>query len=125
MNENILPKRERLVMDIVHALGNVTVADVQSSLPDAPTYAATRMLLQRLQKKGLLTFEQDGPRYVYSASEPRHTAAANAWERLIATFFDGSAISAVSSLLGHSQLSAEEIEELEAMIKTKKAERGD
>ena len=43
-----LPRREQEALDIVYALGNATVRDVQAALPDEPSYSATRMLLQRL-----------------------------------------------------------------------------
>ena len=56
-----LTRLERLVMDIVYARSRVSVADVQAELPGESSYSATRMLLQRLEKKGLVNFETDGP----------------------------------------------------------------
>jgi BlaI family penicillinase repressor len=120
-----LSRRERQVMDVVYAGGRVTVADVQQRLPDRPTYSATRMLLQRLHKKGLLTFVMEGPRYVYSATAPKSAAGREALARLVRTFFDGSKARAVSALLGTSpeSLSDAEIGELEKLVQAAKARR--
>lgn len=124
-NKNELSKRERQVMDIVYANGSVSVSDVQSYLPDEPTYSATRMLMQRLQKKELLTFVMDGPKYIYSASAPRQTAGRAALAKLMNTFFDGSKTNTFNALLGISSetLSDEELDELEQVIAKAKEKR--
>ena len=62
MKMESLPKREREVMDLVYLLEQADVRDVQQQLVRQPTYSATRMLLQRLHKKGLLQAERDGNR---------------------------------------------------------------
>ena len=120
-----LPRREREVMDVVFAKEKVSVADVQAQLSDAPTYSATRMLLQRLYKKGLVTFEMQGPKYIYRASTPKVAAGKAAWTRLVKTFFDGSTASAFNALLGPSSetLSDDELAELEKLIAQVKARR--
>ncbi len=112
-------------MDIVYAKGRVSAADLQAELPDDPSYSATRMLLQRLQKKGLLLFETDGPRYIYKASTPKTKAVKSAWNRLVQTFFGGSTVNAFSALLGASSesMSDEEFEALEAEIARAKEQR--
>ena len=124
-NEQKLSRRERQVMDIVYAKGRVSAADLQAELPDEPSYSATRMLLQRLQKKGLLSFETDGPRYIYKASTPKITAVKSAWNRLVQTFFAGSTVNAFSALLGASSesMTDEEFEALEAEIARAKEQR--
>lgn len=120
-----LSRRERQVMDIVFANSRVSVADVQAHLPDDPTYSATRMLMQRLQKKGLLTFVMDGPRYLYSASTPKAKAGKAAWMKLVRTFFDGSSANAFNALFGASSesLSDAELAELENLVAQAKAKR--
>ena len=124
-SEQKLSRRERQVMDIVYAKGRVSAADLQAALPDDPSYSATRMLLQRLQKKDLLSFETDGPRYIYKASTPKTTAVKSAWNRLVQTFFGGSAVNAFSALLGASSesMTDEEFEALEAEIARAKEQR--
>ncbi len=119
-----LPRREQQALDIVYALGNATVKDVQAALPDDPTYSATRMLLQRLHKKSLLEIEQDGAKYLYHPRTPKVAAGRDALRRLLKTFFDGSAATALSSLLEDESISADEMAELEALIaKAKRSDR--
>lgn len=120
-----LPRRERQVMDIVYARGPVSVADVQAELPDQPTYSATRMLLQRLHKKGLLNHQVDGPKYIYSPVRPKLRASRDAWQGLVQTFFGGSSVAAFSALLGDSseELTEAELAELEALVAEAKRQR--
>ena len=119
-----LSKRERQVMDIVYARGAVTVADVQAELVDSPSQAATRMLLQRLHKKGVLEASQDGPRYIYRPQLSKVRAARAALGRLLQTFFDGSPTKAMTALLGESdQISDEELDNLERLVREAKARR--
>ena len=125
MKNKLLTRREREVMDIVYARGRVSAGELQTLLPDQPTYSATRMLLQRLQKKGLVTFESDGPKYIYSPVTPRSRAGTAAWARLVQTFFGGSSASAFSSLLGATSqsLSNDELDQLEDLIAKAKEQR--
>ncbi|MHC4984405.1 MAG: BlaI/MecI/CopY family transcriptional regulator, partial [Planctomycetota bacterium] len=61
-NESIhLSRRERQVMDVVYELGQATVAEVRSRVPDPPSYSAVRALLRVLEQKGHLKHKQDGP----------------------------------------------------------------
>ena len=118
-----LPRREQEALDIVYALGNATVRDVQAALPDEPSYSATRMLLQRLHKKSLLEVERDGAKYLYHPRTPKLAAGRVALQRLLKTFFDGSPATALSSLLDDESISADEMAELEALIaKAKRSE---
>ena len=119
MNNNVplaLPKKERAVLEVVFRLEQASVNDVLAAYPEGQSYAATRMLLQRLHKKGLLQAERDGHRYLYSATSKKSAAGKSALRNLISTFFRGSAVHAVSSLLTHEELSTDELDELEEMI---------
>ena len=119
-----LSKRERQVMDIVYAHGAATVADVQAELVDSPSLAATRMLLQRLHKKGVLEASQDGPRYLYSPRVAKVRAARSAVGRLLQTFFDGSRSKAMTALLGNpDEITDEELEHLEALVRDARQRR--
>ena len=119
-----LSRREREVVDLLFSMGTATVGDVQRALSDQPSYAATRMVLQRLHKKGELEVSQEGKKYLYRTVTPKEKAGLAALRSLLETFFRGSATSAVSALLGDRQkVSDAEIEELEALIRKAKAER--
>ena len=105
-------------MDILHSRGEASAHDVQATLPDAPSYSTVRALLARLLDKGVVQKRQEGAKYIYSPSQDRQQASSNALQRVVKTFFDGSATKAVSALLGggNKRLTDEEIEELEKLI---------
>jgi predicted transcriptional regulator len=112
-------RRERQIMDFIYARGEVTAAEVEQGLPDAPSYSAVRALLRILVDKGFLRHRQEGPRYIYQPTEPREKASRSALKNVLQTFFQGSLANAVSSLVdGRSgRLSSEELKRLEAIIK--------
>ena len=94
-----LGRRERQIMDIVFKLGRATVGEVQSELPDPPSYSAVRAMLGFLEDKGYLRHEQNGLKYVYIPTTDRQKARASALEHLVKTFFGGSATEAAAALI--------------------------
>lgn len=111
-----LGRRERQIMDIVYRRGRATAAEVLADLPDPPTYTAVRGMLRHLEDKGLVRHDQDGPRYVYSATSPVREVRATAMAHLVRTFFDGSASTAVAALLSSKRLSRDEYERLAKLL---------
>ena len=112
-------------MDILYELGEATAADVRERLPQAPSYSAVRALLRKLMDKGHVDYRQDGAKYVYRPVLPKQEAKRGAVQRLLDTFFDGSAGNAVVNLLGEEgkDLSVEDIDEIEAMLAKLKAKK--
>ena len=88
-------------MDIVFGSGsgNATATEVRDRMTDAPSYSAVRATLRILEQKGVLKHEHDGKRYVYRPTLHPMKARRNAIEHLVNTFFDGSAVGAVLTLL--------------------------
>jgi BlaI family transcriptional regulator, penicillinase repressor len=113
-----LTRRERQIMDVLYRRESATAADVQAELPDPPSYSAVRALLRKLEEKGHVRHEWDGPRYVYRPTLPRESARDGALDRLIATFFGGSAVGTIAALLDRasSELGEEDLAELERLI---------
>ncbi len=113
-----LSRRERQILDVIYAKGRATAADVTAELPDAPTYTTVRGLLRILEEKGHVRHEDDGGRYVYSASLPREAAGASQLQHVVRTFFDGSASKAMAAFLGSARegLSEEELARLRAVV---------
>jgi BlaI family transcriptional regulator, penicillinase repressor len=122
-NSHHLSRRERQIMDIIYARGEAAAAEVHEALPDAPSYSAVRTLLRILEEKGHLKHREDGPRYVFMPTEPRAKASRSALKRVVQTFFDGSLSNAVAALVDGDggKLSAEELQRIEAIIKSAKA----
>jgi len=119
-----LSRRESQIMDAIYHLGEATVADVLAELPDPPAYNAVRVTLGILEDKGYVAHQRDGKRFVYTPVVPRDEAERSALEHVIQTFFDGSTPRAFSALLGisASDLSPEDLDELQAMIRQAKKE---
>jgi BlaI family transcriptional regulator, penicillinase repressor len=113
-----LTRRERQIMDVVYARGQVTVSEVHEELPAAPTYSAVRAMLRKLEEKGHLKHDAHGPRYVYEPTMPREAARENALERLVRTFFDGSPSKTVAALLDlkGEELTDRELDDLAGLI---------
>ena len=116
--EQNLSRRERQIMDILFTQGRATAAEVQSALPDPPSYSAVRAMLRILEEKGHIRHQQDGPRYVYAPTVARENAKKSAIHHVLKTFFDGSASQAISTLLDDdaSKLSEAELDRLAHMI---------
>lgn len=119
-----LSRRERQIMDIVYRRGAATAAEIQEDMADAPSYSAVRAMLRVLEEKGQLRHQQDGLRYVFTATTPRESARRAALRHLLATFFEGSAEQAVATLLDVSRpkLSDEELARLSELIDQAKKE---
>lgn len=94
-----LGRRERQIVEAVYRLRRATVADVLEALPDPPTYSAVRAMLGKLEHKGYLRHQEQGPRYVYLPSVSTDRARRTALRDLVDTFFDGSAEDAVLALV--------------------------
>jgi predicted transcriptional regulator len=120
----LLTKRERQIMDVLYRLGRATAAEVMARLAGAPGYSTVRTQLRVLERKGHVRHEEEGLRYVYMPTVPRHSARRSALKHLVDTFFDGSPSQAVSALLGGeaSRVTDEELARIEALVKNARIE---
>ena len=118
-NELHFSRRERQIMDVLHAKGAAAAAEIRADLPDAPGYSAVRALLRILEEKGHVKHRQDGPRYIYLPCVSRENASRSALKRLVTTFFQGSVSQAMAALLesADTRLSEAELDKLRQMIK--------
>lgn len=113
-----LSRRERQIMDVLYRLHRAPVADVLAGMPEPPSYSSVRAMLGKLEAKGYVTHEQDGPRYVYVPTTPRDEAREGALTRIVRTFFEGSAGKAAAAMLEleSGSMTDEELDELAARI---------
>jgi predicted transcriptional regulator len=95
-----LTKRERQIMDILYRRGRATASDIRRELHGAPSDSTVRTQLRVLEGKGHVRHEEQGLRFVYMPTVPRHSARRSALRHLVDTFFDGSSAKAVAALLG-------------------------
>jgi predicted transcriptional regulator len=124
MNET-LSRRERQVMDILFSLGRASGPEIQERLPGQPSYSGVRTILRVLERKGHVRHIEEGMRYIYLPVMTREKAAKSAIDRLVTTFFGGSAKAAAAAFVdpSTSQLSNEDLLELERMIRKARKER--
>jgi predicted transcriptional regulator len=78
-------------MHAIFALGNrATASEIRARLSDPPADASVRVMLRRLEAKGYLRHQQEGLRYVYSATASPRVEKRNALKQYVDTFFGGS-----------------------------------
>lgn len=111
-------------MDVLHARGQATAADVMAALPNPPGYSAVRALLRILEEKGHVRHHRDGARYVYLPRVSREAASKSALRRVVSTFFQGSITQAMAALLENSEADIPEadLDKLQQMIEQAKKE---
>jgi len=112
-----LPRREREVFEVLCGLEKGTASAVRAGLSDPPSDSAVRTLLGRLVAKGLVVHRTVNQAYVYSPAPVTVSVAENAMQRLVRTFFDGSAANAATALLGMApELKDDELDAIRKII---------
>jgi len=112
-----LSRRERAIMNAVFALKNrASAEDIRARLTNAPSYSAVRAMLVRLEKKGYLRHQEDGMRYVYSATITHAAARRAALQQCVRTFFEGSLGQMMTALVRNEAWTDEELDALRAEI---------
>jgi len=119
-----LTRREREIVNAVFALGNKASAeDIRTRLHNPPTDSSVRVMLARLEKKGVLRHQQDGLRYLYSATTSPAAAKRTALQQYLHTFFGGSLTQMMTSLVAEGSWSDEDLADLKAQIDRVRKER--
>jgi predicted transcriptional regulator len=112
-----LPRREREIFEILVNAGEATAADVRERMADPPSYSAVRTLLGRLEAKGFVRHGQQDQSYLYRSVPQRAKVRDSALKQFVKTFFDGSAASAATALLGLTKtMKPEELDALQRAI---------
>jgi predicted transcriptional regulator len=123
-NSVLLTRREREIMNAVFALGNRASADeIRVRLTDPPSDSAVRVMLARLEKKGCLKHQYDGPRYIYSATVSPAVAKRTALQQYLQTFFDGSLRQMMTALVSEASWTDDDLEALQDEIDRVRRER--
>ena len=119
-----LTGREREIMNAVFSLGNrASAEDIRARLTNPPGDSSVRVMLARLEKKGWLRHQQDGLRYIYSATTSPTVAKRTALQQYLQTFFGGSLGQMVTSLVSDASWTDEELEAIKAEIDRVRKER--
>jgi BlaI family penicillinase repressor len=120
-----LTKRERQIMDRLYRLGRATANEILDGLSGSPSSSTVRTQLRVLESKGFVRHEEEGLRYVYMPTVPRHAARRSALKHLVDTFFDGSNAKVVAALLGGDcgRVTDEDLDRIAALVSGAKNER--
>jgi predicted transcriptional regulator len=119
-----LTRREREIMDAIFALGNrASAEDIRARLANPPGDSSVRVMLARLEKKGHLKHQQEGLRYLYSATTSPAVAKRNALRQYLRTFFGGSLRQMMTALVSEAQWTDEELDALRSEIDRVRQER--
>ncbi|MCI5046916.1 MAG: BlaI/MecI/CopY family transcriptional regulator [Aquisalinus sp.] len=112
-----LPPREREIVTLLYERGAMSPSAISEGLSETVSAQAVRSMLSRLEGKGYVSRKREGRGFVYAPKIPEDTARQTALQKIVGTFFGGSAVNAASALIGMSdRLEDGEIEQLEEMI---------
>lgn len=118
-----LSRRERQIMDVLFRRGSATAAEIEQSIPDAPSYSGVRTILRVLERKGHVVHESRGTQYVYRPATSRSSASKSAVKHLIATFFEDRPARALSAILSSDDLRLSSEEAAELLTRIEKARK--
>jgi len=119
-----LTRREREIMQAIFALNNSASAEeIRARLTDPPSDSSVRVMLTRMEQKGLVRHQGQGLRFVYSATTSPAAAKRTALQQVVQTFFGGSFAQMVAALVREGSWSEEEVESLRSEIERVRNER--
>jgi len=120
-----LSKREQEIMDLVYRRGSLTTSEATELLSGAPSNSTVRTLLRILEEKGQLKHTEEDGRYIYFPVVARSSAAIQALQGVVRTFFSGSVGDVVAALLSDqtSKITDEELESLQKLIQEARGEK--
>lgn len=120
-----LSRRESQIVEAVHALGEASVTDVRTRLPDAPGTSAIRVMVGGLVRRGVLARRLDGRRNLYRIAEGGDTSRRRGLAHLRDTLFGGSTAAVVAALLDTTDVTPDELDRLAALVAQARATEAD
>jgi predicted transcriptional regulator len=104
------------------ARNRATAEEIRARLVDPPSGSSVRVMLTRLEKKGVLRHAEEGARFVYSATVSPEKAKRTALQQHLQTFFEGSLAQMVMSLVRQGSWTKQELAELAGEIERARKE---
>ena len=122
MQSQPISASEWQVMQVIWNEHPATASDVVERLEGRAQWRprTVKTLLGRLVRKGVLTFEKEGKRYLYRPSLPREQCVREASRSFLERVFEGAAAPALVHFAQEADLSPEEIETLQKILDSKK-----
>lgn len=109
-----LTDSERRIMDVLWKLKEASVRTVVEELSKHRPHAYTTVLtmFKILEKKGLVTYRQEGRAFIYKPAISRGEARRKALENLLMQFFNGSPDILAQHLISEHQIDPTELQAL-------------
>jgi BlaI family penicillinase repressor len=113
------------VMSVVWAKAPVTATDVFEALPAGHGWKqkTVNTFLTRLVDKGVLKVDRKEKAFLYSARLPREKCVQSESESFLQRVFRGATGDLVKHFCAQAELTPEQIEELEQLLKSKKVRK--
>jgi predicted transcriptional regulator len=114
---------EHAVMEVLWDQSPLTAQDVAERVPVERDWSANtvKTLLGRLLAKNVIAHQEEGRRYLYRPIVEREEYVAGESQRLMDRLFGGKLSPLVAHLAERDQLTAQDISEIEALLKELKA----
>ncbi len=109
-----LTPRELDVIAVLWRRESASVADVRAALDDDLAYTTVLTVLQGLERKGHVTHQREGRRYLYRAVTSSRDAGAPLLDRLLDSLYRRSPVRLVAHLV--ERVSEEELKEIRGLI---------
>lgn len=117
----VLTDHELRLMEVLWRSERATVAEVTAAVGrPALAYNTVLTTLRTLEQKGYVAHEEEGRAFVYRASVARSQAADSATRQLLRRFFGNSPGQLAVALLDDSNLSGEDLAEIQKLITRKR-----
>ncbi len=114
---------EHAVMEVLWDESPLTAQDVSERVPSERDWSANtvKTLLGRLLAKNVIAHQEEGRRYLYRPIVAREEYVSGESQRLMDRLFGGKLSPLVAHLAERDQLTAQDISEIEALLKELKA----
>jgi len=115
-----ISEAEMELLQLLWERSPLTAAQLSESAPKKRGWqlATVKTLLARLVAKGAVRAKADGRRFLYSPAVDRAALAVEQAERLIDRMFGGRVSPLVAQLAEQRELSPEDLDELEALVRS-------
>ncbi len=125
MKQPAISDAEWEVMNVVWANSPVTASDIVEALSDHTDWSprTIKTMLNRLLKKGALSHEVDGKRYLYRPAISREQGIEQASETFLSRVFSGDEVPMLVHLVRNAELTPRQIEKLREALQEKEEER--
>lgn len=111
-----LTPRELDVMAVLWRGAPASVADVRAALDDDLAYTSVLTVLQGLERKGHVTHEASGRKYLYSAVTSSREAGAPLLERILENLYRRSPVRLVAHLVEGHDISEDDLRRIRSLI---------